>query len=243
VALKGSLNDLAIVDLIQLLNRVNQTGALVLSDDGQRAWLYYQKGQLVDARTGDRRGMEALVEIVDWGSGNFEFEPGVAPQGETIQMDLHRVIMHALKIRDERKEEERRKAEAASQARTLQNAALNEELAKAVNGTEFVLYAGLADASGAVLAETRSAKAPPTIDKLRDWLLRMATSHPGGDLIRMFLENEIGAAVIARAGSERIAVVVAEKGPSFGAVSLWAGKLVARFTARPAPQVEQAVGQ
>ncbi len=234
MALKGNLKDLSIIDVIQLLNRVNQTGALVLSDNGQKAWLYYQKGQLVDARTADFRGMDALIQVVDWTGGEFEFEPGVPPQGETIQMELHRVIMQALKIRDERKEEQRRKAEEASKKRPL-DAALNEELGKAVAGTEFVLYAGLADPSGVLLAEVRTAKAPPGIDEFRDWVLDSAVKHPNGALSRMFLENEIGATVVARAGTDRIAIVIAEKGPSFGVVSLWAGKLVARFAASHAP--------
>ncbi len=234
MALNGSLKDLAIVDVIQLLNRVNQTGALVLRDNGQQAWLYYRNGQLVDARTADHRGMDALIEVVDWTGGDFEFEPGVPPQGETIQMELHRVIMQALKIRDERKEEQRRRTEEAAKRRPL-DAALNSELEKAVAGTGFVLYAGLADASGALLAEVRLAKAPPGIDEFRDWLLDSAIKHPSGALSRMFLENEIGATVVARAGTDRIAIVIAEKGPSFGVVSVWAGKLVARFAAAHVP--------
>jgi hypothetical protein len=241
VALKGNLRDLGVVEVIQLLHTVHQTGRLVLTSDHQQAWLHYRKGQLVDARTGNRTGTEALVEIVDWSSGEFEFEPGVAPQEETIQMELLHVIMRALKIRDERKEAERLKAETELQLRASQSASLSEELAAFVAGTDIVVYAGLADASGVLLAETRTAKAPPGMDQLRGWLLELAKSHPGPEFKKVFVEDEVGTAVIARAGAGRIAIVVADKSVPFGAVSLWVNKLVVGVAARTPPQSEAAL--
>ncbi len=239
MALKGDLRELAVVDLIQLVNRIHQTGALTLARDGRKARLYYRGGQLVDARTAEHSGNEALVDIVDWTDGEFEFEQGAAPpQEETIQMELHRVIMSALRIKDERKEDERRRAEEQARVRAAQDASVNEELAKLAAGADMMVYICLADTAGTALAETRTAKAPPSIDSLRDWLLKMAKSHPSGDFKRVFLEDEMGTTVVARAGSDRIAIFVAEKGASFGSVSLWVGKAVARLAALQVPQSE-----
>ena len=238
MALKGNLRDLAVVDLIQLLHTVHHTGLLLLTSGQRQARLHYRKGQLVDARTRDQAGLEALVETVDWTSGEFEFEQGVEPQEETIEMDLPRVIMHALKIRDERKEAERRKADEASQLRASQNASLSEELAAFAAGADIIVYVGLADSSGGLLAETRTAKAPAGLDELRDWLLNLAKSHPGPEFKRVFVENEVGTAVIAQAGGGRIVIVVADKSAPFGAVSLWVSKLIARCSARAAPAAE-----
>lgn len=243
MALKGNLRDVAVVDLIQLLHTVHQTGLLVLTAGHRQARLYYRKGQLVDARAGEHSGLEALVEIVDWASGDFEFEQGVAPQEETIQMELLHVIMNALKIRDERKEEERRRTEEESRVRASQSAALTEELGTFAAGADTLVYVGLADSSGVLLAEARNAKSPPGVDELRDWLLRLVKSHPGTDFKKVFVDDEVGTAVIARTSAGRFAIVVAERGAPFGAVSLWVSKLVVKFAARPAPQAELAVAQ
>lgn len=243
MALKGNLRELAVVDLIQLIQRIRQTGLLTLASDGNQARLYYRDGRLVDARAGEHSGSEALVDVVDWTDGDFEFTQGPTPQEETIQMDLHRAIMNALRTRDERKEEERRRKEEQSKRQVAPDPKLSEELAKLMAGADMMVYASLTDASGTVLAEARAAKAPPSIEALRDWLIQTATSHPGGDLRKAFLEDDAGTAVVARAGSGRIAIFIAEKGASFGSVSLWVGKAVGRLIALEEPQPDAALAQ
>jgi hypothetical protein len=238
VALTGNLHDLAVVELIQLLQRVHQTGLLVMTSGEQQARLYYRKGRLVDARNGGHTGIEALVDIVDWDSGKFEFEQGLETQEDTIQMDLHHVIMQALKIRDERKEEARLKEEEEARIRAAAAPSLGDELAAFVAGTEIIVYAALASASGELLAEARASRLPADVDELRDWLLHLANSHPGRQLRRVFVENEVGTSVVARLEDERIAVVVAERGAPFGAASLWMGKLAARFSGFAVAQVD-----
>ena len=52
--------------------------------------------------------MEALVRMVDWIEGSFEFLNDSEPTRKTFDMDLHRAVMQALKVHDERKEEEAR---------------------------------------------------------------------------------------------------------------------------------------
>ena len=100
MALKGNLEDLSVVDLVQFVHQTHKTGALVLNGDGGEAQLFYRDGDLIDARLGNEAGLEVLVRTVDWSRGEFEFQQGVEAQAETIQMDLHRAVMNAVKIRD-----------------------------------------------------------------------------------------------------------------------------------------------
>jgi len=242
VELKGHFRDqVGVVEVIQFLYSVRQTGRLVLTSDHRQAQLHCRKGQLVDVRAGDQAGTDALAEIVDWASGEFEFEPGVAAQEETLQMDLLHAVMHALKIRDERNEAERRKTEEELKLHLNQNSSLGEVLDAFASGADMIVYVGLADALGALLAEKRTAECPPGLNQLRDWLLKLTQSHPGPEFKKMFIEDEVGTAVIARAGSDRIAIIVADKSTPFGAVSLWANRLIAAITAHVTPQAKAAI--
>src|SRR5579863_9437505 len=102
MALNGTLEELAVLDLVQFVNQAQLSGALVLKTASEQADLFYRKGALVHARLGDASGLEVLVRIVDWTAGTFFFQAGETAPAETIVMDLHRAVMFALKTRDER---------------------------------------------------------------------------------------------------------------------------------------------
>jgi predicted regulator of Ras-like GTPase activity (Roadblock/LC7/MglB family) len=103
MALKGTLDDLNIVELIQFPYAGRKTGQLVIEQKDQAGSMFYQDGKLVHAIYGEHEGFEAIVDIVGCEKGGFEFIPNVQPQQVTIKMDLHRLVMQALKTRDERR--------------------------------------------------------------------------------------------------------------------------------------------
>ena len=134
MALNGTLEELAVLDVVQFVNQAHLSGALVLKSAEEEAALFYRKGGLVDARLGEVSGLEVLVRIVDWTAGSFVFHPGMEAPGETIRMDLHRAVMYALKARDERKlENEKRKAEEIRQKAV----SLKDHLAELIAPLEF----------------------------------------------------------------------------------------------------------
>lgn len=85
MALSGTLEELAVLDVVQFANQTHMSGALVLtSPASEEAHLFYRKGKLVHARLGDQSGLEVLVRIMDWGKGTFTFQAGAAVPAETI---------------------------------------------------------------------------------------------------------------------------------------------------------------
>ena len=42
-------------------------------------------------------------ELWTWNEGAFEFIPGAEPEARSIDLDLHRAVMQALKLHDELK--------------------------------------------------------------------------------------------------------------------------------------------
>jgi hypothetical protein len=197
-----------------------------------KAQFYYRKGSLVDARLGDFAGLEVLVRIVDWGTGDFEFLPGDDDREQTIQMDVHRAVMNAVKIRDERKmEEEKRKAEAQTRAQQAAVAAPANNLKELVSGIAFLQYACVLDSSGQPLGEACGASGSlPGIEDLRASLHRFAQSYPREEMRRVFIEDRAGTVVLAGLSEGRVLIMVADGGTSLGGVSLGVGKLVSRLT-------------
>ena len=123
--LTGTLADIGIVELIQFPHTGRKTGELLINGKEMKARLFYDNGALHHALAGENEGLAALIEIVDWKEGQFEFHLNIRSEKKTIQLDLHRAVMQALKVRDERRqaeEEARRKAEEEARRRAEEEA-------------------------------------------------------------------------------------------------------------------------
>jgi hypothetical protein len=118
VALKGTLTDLGIVDLVQLPHVGRKTGQLVVTSPAGEAQLFYVNGAMVHARVGEYAGIDALSWVVDWREGSFEFQLDAVSPDKTISHDLPRTVMEALRLRDDRKLEDARR-QAEEEARRL----------------------------------------------------------------------------------------------------------------------------
>ncbi len=107
MTLIGTLEDMNIMELIQFPGRGRKSGELHLSYAQKKAILVYNNGFLIHAEIGDNKGFDALITILDWEEGEFEFQPKKEIRAKgTINGELIHVVMQALKLRDERKEEE-----------------------------------------------------------------------------------------------------------------------------------------
>jgi len=231
MALKGSLEDLGVVDLIQFVHQAHKSGTLELSGPDGKAQFFYRKGSLVDARLGDCAGLEVLVCTVDWCTGEFEFLPGEDDREQTIQMDVHRAVMNAVKIRDERRmEEEKRRAEAQVKAQQAAVPTLGNQLREMISGIAFLQYACVLDSAGQPLGEARGANGGAKgIEDLRACLHQFARSYPREGMKRIFIEDRAGTVVLAGMSEGRVLITLADGSASLGGVALNVGKLVSRL--------------
>lgn len=239
MALKGSLEDLGVVDLVQFVHQAHKTGALVLNGANEQARLFYRNGNLTDARMGEHVGLEVLVRTIDWATGEFEFLQGAESDSQTIDMDLHRAVMNAVKLRDERKaEEERKRLEAQNRtAKTAGNgnkpvdADLSSILTQLIATTDNFLHVSVLDAEGRVIGEAASPKATTKgLDELRACLQSLAKQYPRTDLRRLFIEDEAGTIVLVKVSEDRTILAVADRGAPLGAVAVGVGRFVSRLT-------------
>jgi hypothetical protein len=101
MALQGSLHDLALPDVIQLVSVAGKTGVFTLSGEGLEGKIYLRDGQVVDAQIGSLRGENALYEMAMWRSGGFIFIPGIEPDQSTISRSNTSLMMEAARRHDE----------------------------------------------------------------------------------------------------------------------------------------------
>jgi hypothetical protein len=230
MALKGTLKDMAIIDLVQFPHSGRKTGHLIISGTDGEARLSYENGSLVHAKLGDVTGIDALVRVVGWDEGAFEFVPDAEPEARSIELDLHRAVMQALKLHDElkREEEERRAQEASGQGEG--DEALTIPLSEYVGSNDFALYVCVLGPEGKIRAAVDGPDGSPEgIEKICAALHSLVRTHPRGPLRRVLLEDDLGTVALVGLRGEDSLIAVADKGASLGSVAVSVGRLAARL--------------
>ncbi|HET9226165.1 MAG TPA: DUF4388 domain-containing protein [Thermoanaerobaculia bacterium] len=102
MAFQGSLKELPLPDIIQLVSVSGKTGVFELKRDGDdTGQIFLRGGQIVHAHVGDLQGEEAVYELAIWPEGEFVFTPGTETQLTTIQKSNTNLLMEAARRIDE----------------------------------------------------------------------------------------------------------------------------------------------
>jgi predicted regulator of Ras-like GTPase activity (Roadblock/LC7/MglB family) len=233
MALKGTLADLGIVDLLQFPHSGRKTGELVISSGKLAARLFYLDGALIHADFGGRSGLEAIVEVVGWSAGEFEFNPGVLTEQRSVDQDLHRVVMQALKTSDERKmEQQRRRVEDEARKQRLLTQNIVPEVSRKLRdfnqAYSFISHSCVIDPRGQLLAEaSRDSQSSAGIEELRMAVHVLRKDYPRVGLQKLFVEDQHGMVLVVPLASSGLLMVIADRGPAMGAVAMSVNKLVA----------------
>jgi uncharacterized protein DUF4388 len=101
MAFQGSLKELPLPDIIQLVSVSGKTGKFTLSRDNDRGYIYLKNGQMVHAVVGELVGEEAIYSLAIWNQGEFLFNPGEEPEQQTITKSNTNLLMEAARRLDE----------------------------------------------------------------------------------------------------------------------------------------------
>jgi hypothetical protein len=101
MAFQGSLAELHLPDIIQLVSVSGKTGVFHLSDASHRGDIWLHEGRIVHAETEDLSGEEAVYALAIWRSGEFRFEAAVPAPRQTIQKSNTNLLMEAARRLDE----------------------------------------------------------------------------------------------------------------------------------------------
>ena len=101
-SITGDLSDISIFDIVQILENSRMTGALGLRSGTRSGNVYFNDGQVVDAVYGQKIGLDAFAELVDFSTGQFEFEKSPTRFQQRIESTSNTsLILDILREKDE----------------------------------------------------------------------------------------------------------------------------------------------
>ena len=101
MSFQGSIQELPVPDIIQLVSVSGKTGMFTLVRGAERGLIYLKNGQMVHARLGDLAGEEAIYALAIWSSGDFQFTPGEETNASSIDKSNTSLLMEAARRLDE----------------------------------------------------------------------------------------------------------------------------------------------
>jgi hypothetical protein len=101
MSFQGSLSDLPLSDIVQLVAVSGKTGMFSLTRASEQGAVYLQNGQITHARAGEVEGEDAVYALALWTSGTFQFSPGVEFGKQTITRSNTNLLMEAARRSDE----------------------------------------------------------------------------------------------------------------------------------------------
>lgn len=221
--LRGSLADLAVLDLVQIPLGNRRTGELLIATEEQDARLYYVEGSLVHLVSGDVEGASVLDLIISWNEGEFEFRPDVLTEDASFEGDLSPKLVAAVENLKEAKELEKTAGDATDKVRRLLRDFLTEN--------DFAIHACLMRADGTMdVCGAERVETPAWLEKIRSTVLEVVEDYPRRQLNRMLFEDQEGTLVVTCYPEDKSALLVAAKqGATLGAVSIGVDRLARRI--------------
>jgi hypothetical protein len=101
MSFQGSLAELPLPDVIQLVSSSGKTGCFHLTDGDIKGQIYIQEGRIVHAQVEDLSGEEAVYQLAIWSRGEFFFETGATVAANTITKTNTNLLMEAARRLDE----------------------------------------------------------------------------------------------------------------------------------------------
>src|SRR6187397_786051 len=101
MAFQGSLAELHLPDIIQLVSVSGKSGVFRLIDGDHRGDIWLQEGRIVHAEHEDLSGEEAVYALAIWRTGEFRFEAGIDSPRQSITKSNTNLLMEAARRLDE----------------------------------------------------------------------------------------------------------------------------------------------
>ena len=101
--LRGNLQSISLMDVIQLLHANRKTGKLHVNREKISGALYVLNGDVIHAETPQVLGESAAFDILEWNQGEFEFVSCKFKAPVSIKRSLPDLLMEAARTTDSRK--------------------------------------------------------------------------------------------------------------------------------------------
>jgi len=97
----GSLSEMSLPDIIQILGAGRKTGLVTLTDNGRQAQIFLEEGRIVNAKLEDLKGEEAFYKILYWNQGTFTIDPAAEISERLISLSNDSLMLEGFRRMDE----------------------------------------------------------------------------------------------------------------------------------------------
>jgi DNA-binding response OmpR family regulator len=97
----GSIQDMAVVDLLQTFEVSRKSGIVHLKTATQLGHVYFREGKIVDADMGRLRGEEAIYRALIWNEAEFEVEFSNVKNNDIMETSTQGILMEGMRRVDE----------------------------------------------------------------------------------------------------------------------------------------------
>lgn len=97
----GSLTEMSLPDVVQILYHGRKSGKLGISSEGKRGEIHFCDGQIYDANFGDQLQEEAFYEMLLLTGGDFELDPNFKPTERKIELGPESLLLEGMRRLDE----------------------------------------------------------------------------------------------------------------------------------------------
>ena len=104
MAIEGSLKDMSLVDIIQLICRNREESRVTVEKGQESGAIYLAEGRIVHALQKDEVGEEALYRLLQWEEGRFRIEKDVSSAEQSIHRPWTAILMQVLQRLDEERD-------------------------------------------------------------------------------------------------------------------------------------------
>jgi putative nucleotidyltransferase with HDIG domain len=99
----GSLDEMGITDIVQVLNMGLKTARLCIFGETTKGVIFLKNGKIVNVTTGELKGNNAFFELVGIDKGVFSILHGLTTAEENVTMDTMTLLLEACRVLDEKR--------------------------------------------------------------------------------------------------------------------------------------------
>lgn len=97
----GSLTEMSLPDVVQILYHGRKTGKLSIASEGKRGEIHFCDGQIYDASFGEQHKEEAFYSMLLLRGGDFELDPNFKPAERKIELGPESLLLEGMRRLDE----------------------------------------------------------------------------------------------------------------------------------------------
>ena len=100
-AVSGSLEEMGLTDMVQILAQGRKTGALKIRSGNESGELHFVSGEVYNAVFGKRSGDDAFFELLKLKTGDFVLDPDFKAEQRVITISAEGLLLEAMRRLDE----------------------------------------------------------------------------------------------------------------------------------------------